>query len=119
MPRHISPDALHLTLLRPDEYRRDIIYPARAKVVLAHIPADADPLSFECIPYLRAVLESSQSSGTRIRVLILCNPHNPLARAYPVETVLAYARLAEEVQDRKSTRLNSSHSGESRMPSSA
>ena len=64
----------------------------------AHIPADADSLSFECIPYLRAVLESSQSSGTRIRVLILCNPHNPLADAYPVETTLAYARLAEEVQ---------------------
>ena len=27
--------------------------------------------------------------------------------------------VAEDVQDRKSTRLNSSHSGESRMPSSA
>ena len=28
-------------------------------------------------------------------------------------------KVADQIQDRKSTRLNSSHSGESRMPSSA
>ena len=32
---------------------------------------------------------------------------------------LTYEQMADSSEDRKSTRLNSSHSGESRMPSSA
>ena len=36
-----------------------------------------------------------------------------------VEIVGAARRAMEKLADRKSTRLNSSHSGESRMPSSA
>ena len=39
-------------------------------------------------------------------------------RTQPVNTS-AYARIVTGKTDRKSTRLNSSHSGESRMPSSA
>ena len=35
------------------------------------------------------------------------------------DQVLKAFELADKAQDRKSTRLNSSHSGESRMPSSA
>ncbi|EKM52149.1 uncharacterized protein PHACADRAFT_262659 [Phanerochaete carnosa HHB-10118-sp] len=89
-------DGVLLTAPFYDDYRRDIIYPARAKVILAHVPPEVDSLSLDCIPYLRSAIHTSQQNGTRVRVLLLCNPHNPVARAYPAETVLAYATLAEE-----------------------
>lgn len=81
------------------DYRRDIIYPARAKVVHTHLPPGVDALSPEAIPYLRDTIIASKASGTQIRVLLLCNPHNPLACAYPVESIAAYAVLAEEVSE--------------------
>ncbi|KAH7333013.1 pyridoxal phosphate-dependent transferase [Rhizoctonia solani] len=76
-----------------DSYPRDIVYPAQAKVVAAHVPADVDPLSKGIIPYMRKELEDSDN---KIRVIILCNPQNPLANAYPEEMVVEYAKLAEE-----------------------
>ncbi|CAE6474532.1 unnamed protein product, partial [Rhizoctonia solani] len=76
-----------------DSYPRDIVYPAQARVIPAYVPADIDPLSKETIPYLRKELENS---ANRIRVIILCNPHNPLANAYPEEMLVEYAKLAEE-----------------------
>ena len=42
----------------------------------------------------------------------------PLVREM-IRTARRIDRAKEELEDRKSTRLNSSHSGESRMPSSA
>ncbi|GJE91544.1 aspartate aminotransferase like domain-containing protein [Phanerochaete sordida] len=89
-------DGVLLTAPFYDDYRRDVIYPARAKVILARVPPEVDSLSLASISYLRTAIQESEQSGTRIRVLLLCNPHNPLARAYPTETVLAYAALAEE-----------------------
>ena len=51
---------------------------------------------------------------------------NVIAMAYPIGTYLRADSMEDQilavavlVGDRKSTRLNSSHSGESRMPSSA
>lgn len=78
------------------DYPRDIIYPARAKVVAAHIPPDVDSLGVDSMKYVRDTIEQSNSAGIRVRVLILCNPHNPLAKAYPVETIIEYAKVAEE-----------------------
>ena len=43
----------------------------------------------------------------------------PLERAYGVECLRDYNAVMEDPADRKSTRLNSSHSQQSRMPSSA
>ena len=44
----------------------------------------------------------------------------PLAKAgADLQIVMGYCYPGERTRDRKSTRLNSSHSGESRMPSSA
>ena len=44
---------------------------------------------------------------------------HPRERVRSETAVIVPARGAAEALDRKSTRLNSSHSGESRMPSSA
>ncbi|KAH7927596.1 PLP-dependent transferase [Leucogyrophana mollusca] len=79
-----------------DSFARESEYHAQVKLVAAHIPRDVDPLSLAAIKYTSAAIEASNASGTRIRVVILCNPHNPLARVYPKETILAYATLAEK-----------------------
>ncbi|CAE6487150.1 unnamed protein product [Rhizoctonia solani] len=76
-----------------DSYPRDIVYPAQAKAVPAYVPATVDPLSKESIPYLRKELENA---ANRIRVIVLCNPQNPLANAYPEEMIIEYAKLAQE-----------------------
>ncbi|KAF8601104.1 PLP-dependent transferase [Ceratobasidium sp. AG-I] len=68
-------------------------YPAQAKIVAARVPSSVDPLSVEAIKYLRSSLEDSSN---KIRVILLCNPHNPLAAAYPKDAIIAYAKLAEE-----------------------
>ena len=47
-----------------------------------------------------------------IKLFILCNPHNPVGRVWTREEL-------QQLGDRKSTRLNSSHYQQSRMPSSA
>ncbi|KAG8718186.1 hypothetical protein FRC09_013039, partial [Ceratobasidium sp. 395] len=76
-----------------DSYPRDIVYPAQANVIPAYIPSTIDPLSTDTLPYLRAALEKSENE---IRAIIFCNPHNPLATAYPQRMIIEYARLAEE-----------------------
>ncbi|CAE6374330.1 unnamed protein product [Rhizoctonia solani] len=76
-----------------DSYPRDVVYPAQAKVVPAYVPATVDPLSKESIPYLRKELENP---ANKIRVIVLCNPQNPLANAYPEEMIIEYAKLAQE-----------------------
>ena len=64
---------------------------------------------FHTVFYVNAAL-----SAFSVVVTILMIRHKELVRADEAER----KRKAEEA-DRKSTRLNSSHSGESRMPSSA
>jgi aspartate/methionine/tyrosine aminotransferase len=87
---------MHLSLLVAD-YIHGIIHPARARPVIVPIPADIDSLSVEAIPYLRRHIEAQLAEGQKLKVLILNNPHNPLGRAYPVTTIIEYARIAEEV----------------------
>lgn len=66
-------------------------------MVAVHVPVEVDPLSVEVIPYIRETIKEHQSKGTNVKVLMLPNPHNPLARVYAPDTVLGYVALAEEV----------------------
>ncbi|EIW83723.1 PLP-dependent transferase [Coniophora puteana RWD-64-598 SS2] len=58
------------------------------------IPPEVDPLSPEVVSYLEQRIKEEKQKP--IRALILCNPHNPLGRVYPKETIIAYAKLAEK-----------------------
>jgi aspartate/methionine/tyrosine aminotransferase len=80
-----------------DDYIRDIVHPARAVPVHAPVPAEVDSLSPDVIPYIRKTIREKQDEGVKVKAMILNNPHNPLARCYPVETILEYAALAAEV----------------------
>jgi aspartate/methionine/tyrosine aminotransferase len=45
------------------------------------------------VDYLRAAMKTT---GLNINAVVLCNPHNPLGRAYHKDAIEAYCRFAEE-----------------------
>lgn len=98
-------ESLLYTLIHPlADYIRDIVYPAQAVPMIVPTPSELDSLSVEVVPLLRQYIQdqlaiiAKKQSHMKIRVLMLCNPHNPLARVYPKETIVEYARIAEEVR---------------------
>ncbi|KZO97243.1 PLP-dependent transferase [Calocera viscosa TUFC12733] len=42
-----------------------------------------------------STLHKAEAKGTKVRAVILCNPHNPLGACYPRETILAYASFCQ------------------------
>ena len=85
------------------------------KVVAAGIPGEVSAAGLERLP---EVLDE-----VKPRLLILCHGGNDMLRKLNLQqaadNIRAMVRLARSRGDRKSTRLNSSHSQQSRMPSSA
>ena len=66
--------------------------------------------------YLVTVEQLEKARTPKTKALLFCSPSNPTGSVYSAEQVKA---IGEWALDRKSTRLNSSHSSVSRMPSSA
>ncbi|KAL5046763.1 hypothetical protein BDW71DRAFT_181750 [Aspergillus fruticulosus] len=66
------------------------------------IPVDTgalDPLNPESVSeYEKAADEYETRTGKRVRAVMLCNPHNPLGRCYPRETVNRLMRLCQTRQ---------------------
>ncbi|KAJ7743918.1 PLP-dependent transferase [Mycena maculata] len=79
-----------------DDYVRDIVHPTMATVVLARPPADINPLSKDVLSHLETKILESADQGVKITVLLLCNPHNPLAQVVPQDVLEGYALLAEK-----------------------
>ncbi|KKA31061.1 hypothetical protein TD95_002569 [Thielaviopsis punctulata] len=52
-----------------------------------------DPLSLEAVTRYEAALEAVHVCGQKVAGLVLCNPHNPLGRCYPRETIEALMEL--------------------------
>ena len=67
------------------------------------------------------VRENIEGAVVGVRLLLQAVPYIVLRDEVPRKRVQAPSEEArrKQIEDRKSTRLNSSHSGESRMPSSA
>ncbi|KAL4947214.1 1-aminocyclopropane-1-carboxylate synthase [Aspergillus filifer] len=58
-----------------------------------------DPLSPEAVDlYEQAAIKFEQRTGKRVRGLMLCNPHNPLGRCYPRDTITDLMRLCQSRQ---------------------
>lgn len=53
----------------------------------------ADPFSVDCVPLYEKALLDSTAQGIPIRALLLCNPHNPLGRCYPLSTLTSLLLL--------------------------
>ena len=47
--------------------------------------------------YEQALIQAERE-GTKIKALMLCNPHNPLGQCYPKETIIALMKLCSKYQ---------------------
>ncbi|OOG00125.1 hypothetical protein ASPCADRAFT_204016 [Aspergillus carbonarius ITEM 5010] len=60
---------------------------------------DCDPFSLEAVDcYERALLDFQETTGRKVRAVMLCHPHNPLGRCYPRETIIHLMRLCQKYQ---------------------
>ncbi|KAH8824907.1 PLP-dependent transferase [Flagelloscypha sp. PMI_526] len=75
------------------DYDKNITWPSEARFVPVDVPSSVDTLSCDVLPIIEQTLRNPLN---RAKVLLLTNPHNPLARAYPEEVIKGYAALAEE-----------------------
>ncbi|KAH9894579.1 acc synthase [Xylariomycetidae sp. FL2044] len=54
---------------------------------------DTDQFSPACVALYEAGYEEARVRGKDIRALLICNPHNPLGRCYPRETLVGLLRF--------------------------
>ena len=73
----------------------DIEASAKTKPVLVSM-SNTDPLSVEAVERYETTLLESEKSGTKIRGILIANPHNPLGRPYSREALEAYFRLCDK-----------------------
>lgn len=57
---------------------------------------DVDPFSLDAVRFYEDALIASNKEGKKIAGLVLCNPHNPLGRCYPQETITEFMHLCEK-----------------------
>ncbi|KAF4344539.1 1-aminocyclopropane-1-carboxylate synthase [Fusarium beomiforme] len=84
-------------LARPHygNYPMDLGHRVEAKIVGVSL-GDIDPFSVETVAAYEKALEEAQKQGIRVRVLMLCNPHNPLGRCYTPEVLKAYMKFCQK-----------------------
>ncbi|KAF7133606.1 hypothetical protein CNMCM5793_004735 [Aspergillus hiratsukae] len=59
----------------------------------------ADPFSPDAVSrYEETFLQARDETGVTIRALLICNPHNPLGRCYPRETLEALLQFCQKYQ---------------------
>ena len=73
----------------------DVQTSAKLKAVLVSM-GDTDPLSVEAVHHYETTLQEAEKNGTNIRGVLIPNPHNPLGRPYPRETLEAFFRLCSK-----------------------
>ncbi|ORY08554.1 pyridoxal phosphate-dependent transferase [Clohesyomyces aquaticus] len=67
-----------------------------AKLKTVYVPFHStSQFTPSCIATYSAAYTAATNSGTRIRALLLCNPHNPLGQCYPAETLIALMRFCD------------------------
>lgn len=58
-----------------------------------------DPFSIDAVEkYEEALLDFQQTTGKRVRALMLCHPHNPLGRCYPRAVIIKLMELCQKYQ---------------------
>jgi len=69
----------------------------RANVNLVFAPFEGvDQFSTACVAKYEQALLKAQESGTKVRALLICHPHNPLGQCYPKETIVELMKLAQK-----------------------
>jgi len=69
----------------------------KADVKLVFTPFEGvDQFSTACVAKYEQALLKAQQSGTRVRALLICHPHNPLGQCYPKNTIVELMKLAQK-----------------------
>ena len=55
-----------------------------------------DQFTKDAVSKYEDAIMNANKGGTRVRALIVCNPHNPLGRCYPPETLIALMKLCNK-----------------------
>lgn len=77
-------------------FDRDLIGRARVRLVPVELPEGDGAFGPTTLEAFEKKIDELAAEGVRTRAVIVCNPHNPLGRTYPRETLLAYARFCED-----------------------
>ncbi|EGY23448.1 hypothetical protein VD0002_g6642 [Verticillium dahliae] len=59
---------------------------------------DVDPFGPEAVGKYEEALLRARDKGQKVKGLILCNPHNPLGRCYPRDTIVRLMKLCQKYQ---------------------
>ncbi|OJJ02574.1 hypothetical protein ASPVEDRAFT_53229 [Aspergillus versicolor CBS 583.65] len=84
---------------RPVYGRFELDYGVQGGVEIVY--ADTDPyeaFSLACIEKYEKALQDAQARGVKIRALVLVNPHNPVGRCYPTETLIEILKFCNKHQ---------------------
>jgi xeroderma pigmentosum group C-complementing protein len=59
---------------------------------------EIDQFSTDCVSKYEDALVEAGQKGIRVKALLICNPHNPLGRCYPKETLAALMKFCDKHQ---------------------
>jgi xeroderma pigmentosum group C-complementing protein len=77
-------------------FNGDFCVPSGCQLIYTSFQGD-DPFSPSAVlRYEETFLKARDESGVSIRALLICNPHNPLGRCYPRETLEALLQFCEK-----------------------
>ncbi|KAF4461894.1 1-aminocyclopropane-1-carboxylate synthase [Fusarium albosuccineum] len=84
-------------LARPyyGSFPEDLAARARVEVIpvsLEHV----DPFSERAVAAYEEAMVAAEKKGIKVRVLLLCNPHNPLGRCYTREALVGYMQFCQK-----------------------
>ncbi|KAF9562299.1 hypothetical protein EC968_005328 [Mortierella alpina] len=88
-------DGIMITAPYYGGFNTDIMAKSKAKVVAVHLE-EVSPFDVAHIQLMQTALEKAQSEGTRVRALVLSNPHNPLGRNYSREVIIEFLKFANK-----------------------
>ncbi|PNP86547.1 hypothetical protein FNYG_00249 [Fusarium nygamai] len=88
-------DAVLLARPHYGNFPIDLGYRVEAKIIGVSF-GDVDPFSIETVAAYEKALEEAERQGIRVRVFLLCNPHNPLGRCYTPEVLKAYMQFCQK-----------------------
>ncbi|CAD0088506.1 unnamed protein product [Aureobasidium vineae] len=86
-----------ILISRPSYHAFPADFGARAEFQCVFVSSDSDDqFSAACVRNYETALLEARERGICIRALLLCNPHNPLGRCYPVSTIIALMQFCDK-----------------------
>jgi len=67
----------------------------RCKLIYAEF-GDVDQFSVDAVRIYEESILKAEKEGVKVRALLICNPHNPLGKCYPVDTLKGLFGLCQK-----------------------